>query len=202
MTLSRLSAKIGWTLATISFGLWLVADGLKGLADARVAQPVISLARDIELDEYDGPAEAVKVIVLPDVVSANCLPKPLRASLTLRLYDLDNLRLRPFEADAMREANLSAAYQRALDEIDKLLICTPTDGNAWLMRAMVENARNGPSPVVFKSLQFSLWLTPFEAKIDRARRNFASALKAALVVHPVLDEILAQSDLLPLKDRS
>ncbi|MCO5091019.1 hypothetical protein [Bosea sp. (in: a-proteobacteria)] len=75
----------------------------------------------------------------------------------------------------MDPAEIAARGRAAEDVVTARLTCTPTDGNAWLQRALLLDLRLAPAEEVHSALMRSYWLAPAEGWILDMRARFVAS---------------------------
>lgn len=102
--------------------------------------------------------------------ASGCMDRISRAVETLALARLQD------QTNSSVPEMLRQLQMDALEKIDARLRCSPYDGNAWLLKAMVEYDAAAPADDVAGALCLSYALSPYEFWIDGARLRFSAKL--------------------------
>lgn len=73
------------------------------------------------------------------------------------------------------QAEIATRGRMAEEVVNARLACTPTDGNAWLQRALLLDLRSAPAEEVNGALVRSYWLAPAERWILDLRARFVAS---------------------------
>jgi len=177
----ELAMKEGQTvrrLTTIMVGVIMVGAGLLGFAENRIATPLLEVTRQIGQGEpltSDYLDRNQKRFFWP-VLSSICLPGQQRAAVIFWLTALDTRTVEEQAGSLSAQQQTDATFVGTIEALRNLLVCAPTDGNAWLRLAMVLNGVEGPSSRVIAAIERSFWMAPNEAWIVRVRLIFLAKL--------------------------
>ncbi|NKJ40312.1 hypothetical protein [Rhizobium sp. SG570] len=136
-------------------------------------QSLTERAEALDASSWIDPRVLADVAESPSMRAAgnSCLDEVSRGALAIRLGALDQAVLS--EASDRDIRNLLAAADQA---VKRRLQCTPTDGNAWLLRAQILVQQGGDMTALSRSLDLSYFYAPAEKWIMIPRLRLVSNL--------------------------
>ncbi|HBF31086.1 hypothetical protein [Rhizobium sp.] len=136
-------------------------------------QSLIERAGALDASSWIDPKVLAEVTQSPSMLAAeeSCLDEASRGALAIRLGALDQAVLS--EASDRDIRNLLAAADQA---VKRRLRCSPTDGNAWLLRAQILVEQGGDMTNLGRFLDLSYFYAPAEKWIMIPRLRLAGTL--------------------------